>query len=77
MFRELAVKEPRLNEIKTQVRAGELGPRMHRLDEYIERHKLLSERLHGLVGPGAESNDLALRSYFAQINVRDYLLRVR
>ena len=86
MFVELAAKEPRLNEVKALVRAGELGAPIdttilslrdeERRDfarNWLERHQALRQRLLPLVGPEAEVDDLALRSYFAQNTVEQYL----
>lgn len=86
MFGELAAKEPRLNEVEALVRAGELGApidtsilnlrdeeRREFAREWLERHEVLCKRLLPLVGPEAEVDDLALRSYFARSSVQEYL----
>jgi hypothetical protein len=86
IFRALVIKEPRLKEVETLVRSGELGTRIDTdlptlpieqrravARDWLERHETMRKRLLPLVGPEAEVDDLALRSYFSQESVQDYL----
>ena len=86
LFRELAAKEPRLDEVEALVRSGELGApidtsilnlrdeeRREFARNMLERHEELRKRLLPLVGPEAEVDDLALRSHFARSSVELYL----
>jgi hypothetical protein len=89
MSETLVAKEPRLAEIEAMVRSGGLGARMS-LDvmklttderrsfgqEWLERDGKLRSELRPLVGPEAEVDDLALRSYAAKSNVKEYIQRI-
>lgn len=85
-FRALAAKEPRLQEVERLVQSGDFGVRMDPeilslpVDErrasaraWLESEATMRKRLLPLVGPEAEVDDLALRSYFAQDSVENYL----